>query len=212
MISVIIPTMWKCEFFPNFLSDLVLSELINEVIIIDNDPQSATELPNNPKITLLNFGRNIFVNPAWNVGVSYSTSPIVCLANDDIIFDLRVFDKIAEQMQCHHGLYGLKVNHQTDGDLRFDPYFADDLFGYGQLMFVWKKNWIDIPPNINVYYGDNFLFDTQISQSRTNYLIKNLLYWTPYAQTTTNFHSFLNRETVEYAKICADMRINRFHP
>ena len=37
MISYIVPTMWKYEPFPDFISDIIEHPLIGEVIIIDNN-------------------------------------------------------------------------------------------------------------------------------------------------------------------------------
>jgi len=211
-ISVIVPTMWKCAFFPAFLDDLVNHELVEDIIIIDNDTYNKHTIPKNSKIQLVSFGTNIFVNPAWNLGVYLTKAPIICFANDDIIFDLRIFDKISQQITMDHGCYGLNERHEINGDIFFDQYGYEDLFGFGQLMFIHRKNWIDIPEEINVYYGDNFIFDVQATQGKPNFLIKNLLYYTPHAQTTGGFGWMLNNEGIQYAKICQNRQLKRLHP
>jgi hypothetical protein len=59
--------MWKFPPFASFLSCVCDHELISDVIVIDNDRQQRpySELWNHPKITILDYGENIFVNPAW---------------------------------------------------------------------------------------------------------------------------------------------------
>jgi FkbM family methyltransferase len=71
-------------------------------------------------------------------------------------------------------------------------------------MFLHRSNWAVIPGELEIYYGDNYIFDWQLAQGRTNYLIANLLFSTPFASTTSDTAitgGFLEREGVIYAKI-----------
>ena len=43
--SIIIPTMWKSDFLSDSISNYITSDLIDEIIIIDNDPTKKINLP-----------------------------------------------------------------------------------------------------------------------------------------------------------------------
>jgi len=55
---------------------------INEIIIINNDPsyKIPTYFKHN-KIKILTQKENIFVNPAWNLGVSVAKNENIIIAN-----------------------------------------------------------------------------------------------------------------------------------
>lgn len=214
MISVIIPTMWKFAPFLDFLVDVVNCRFVSDVIVINND-NSATpqhEIFLHPKLLVLDYGENIFVNPAWNVGVMYAKSNLICLANDDIIYDVRVFHKVIQYYQQDHGCYGISSRLAIDGDMEFLPAQGQDLFGFGQLMFLHKSKWIDLPPGLNVWYGDNFIFDIMSKYRCQNYIIKNLLFFTPHAQTTQHADpEMIQQEIKLYPSICKTYAMVSIH-
>ena len=80
MISIIVPTMWRYEPFLDFAQYLVRIDVVSELIIINNDNTKTPKHPvlNHPKVRMLDFGQNIFVNPAWNIGVQAAREDIVC--------------------------------------------------------------------------------------------------------------------------------------
>jgi len=213
MISYVVPTMWKFPPFPDFLQDVCDHELVNDVVLINNAPDQTPDHPvmNHPKILHKNFGRNIFVNPAWNLGAMCSKSDIICVANDDIMFDLRLFGKLIRHMKPEHGTYGINCSDPVSGEIRFDPHTNQSVFGFGQLFFVHRQNWCMIPPGLNIYFGDNFVFDTHKHKLGTNYLIKNLLHYTPYASSSRDFRHHLNSEAPIYHQVLTDWRIWGIH-
>ena len=67
--TVIIPTMWRCpQITVPFLAELSACDNVGEIIIIDNDSSKQPSILPTNKVTLYNFGKNIYVNPAWNFG------------------------------------------------------------------------------------------------------------------------------------------------
>ena len=68
MFSVIIPTMWRSMRLLGMLHRLYNSDDVDEIILIDNDKDSRFSFENK-KIKILEQDENIFVNPAWNLGV-----------------------------------------------------------------------------------------------------------------------------------------------
>lgn len=213
MLSVVVPTMWRYAPFPDFLEKMLDHALVHKVILINND---NTRTPAHPaighsKLKMLDFGQNIFVNPAWNVGVYHSETPIVCIVNDDITFDLMLFDKICEWYTPQMGCVGLTEDNNIPGPIEFELHTNQRCFGFGQLMFVHQHNWIDIPPDLNVYFGDNWIFDTHKQKYGANYLIKNLRYSTPHAQTSKEGFGNLNGEAEIYREIIQKYNITPWH-
>ncbi len=106
MISVIIPTMWKYKPFIRFLADLTWVSSIGEIIIIDNNPSErpSTDLFLHPLINMITHGHNIYVNPAWNLGVEKSKHDKICLLNDDVIVDLKLFNRMETFLNPSVGL------------------------------------------------------------------------------------------------------------
>jgi len=192
--TVVIPTMWRCRnLFLYFLNELEKCDNIGEIIIINNDINSTPKyLPNCNKIRIFNFKKNIYVNPAWNFGVSMSKHELICIANDDILFDVRVFEKVADILH-KGGVVGISPGIEqfgqvpiTTGSIDIIPHTNQNTFGFGCLMFIHKKHWRLIPQGLNIYFGDNFIFEYQMHRGNTNYHITNMYHYTPYACTTSD--------------------------
>ena len=217
MYTMIIPTMWKYQPFYSFLEDLVQHPLVGQIVIIDNDTSAKPDLPvfNDPKIDMISFGRNIYVNPAWNAGIKLAKYDRICLYGDDLIFDLRVFNKLYPHISPVRGVYGVCPGNLEMGqtpftngaiDIEYSPFPYDYRrnFGFGMLMFLHKNNWIDIPDGLELYWGDNFIYDTQYYMMNQNYFITNLLHHTPFAVTAsqiTEHGEMIQRENQVYNQV-----------
>lgn len=185
MITVVVPTMWRYAPFPDFLKYIVKLDVVTEVIIINNDREKTPdhEVLQNPKVKIADFGRNIFVNPAWNYGVNASSNDVVCIMNDDVIFDIRVFYKIAEFIKPDMGAFGIMTGHislgqtpVTTGEIKFEAFTNQNCWGFGELMFLHKKHWIDIPDGLNIAFGDVFIFERYCFNGFQNYFITNMFH------------------------------------
>jgi len=190
--------MWRYAPFPKFLADLDEHPAVDEILVIDNDVQAnPIGNPNSlTKVRWLPQYENIFVNRAWNLGVQEARNDHLCILNDDLIFDLRVFDRVKGYLnRVKTGVVGLapgdhpitKQPPLTNGLIDIIPWEGQHLWGFGMLMFVQKHTWHPIPPMLNMYYGDNWIFDTQEHQGQCNYLITNILHKTPYSVTSSVF-------------------------
>lgn len=215
--TFVVPTMWKYPPFVDFLKDLVEFHLVDDIIIFNNNLSETPQdiVFSHPKITLVNNPENIFVNPAFNRGVAMAKNDNVCLANDDIIFDLKVFYHVARVLNEHSGVIGVSPGLEqfgqkpfVSGAIKITPWqTGDHTFGFGCLMFVNKGWWIPIPNELLLYYGDNWIFDTCLIRQRQNYVITDLLFHTPYATTCKNFgpaNEMLMRETDQFKWRIAD--------
>jgi GT2 family glycosyltransferase len=229
-IVVIIPTMWKYKPFYDFLPDLIESYYVNEVIVINNDSINAPrELVDSiasrqfykfkTKVFQNEDGSNMGVNPAWNLGVDKSGSSIICLLNDDVIFDMRLFRKVIKFFDENPdaGVVGLNPStpefnqrKNVSGEITFEEWQPNmHTYGFGSLMFLQRKHYIPVPNGLKIYYGDNWLFDIQLRVGRKNYMINDLAHYTPFAQTTKTLPNL--QETLEQEGVIFRQSLQSFH-
>ena len=211
MITVVVPTMWKFKPFINFLADLTNVPSIGQITIIDNNPSERpdADILFHSKIDYITFGKNIYVNPAWNIGTQRAQFENVCLLNDDVIVDLKLFHRMDAFLRPGIGLCGICPGLKeefgqtpiTTGEIELEhcktPYSPRTHFGLGTLMFYPKSEYIPIIDGLDLYWGDNFIYDTLYFKLNQNYHITNTFYYTPYAVTTstlTQTGDILNRE------------------
>lgn len=210
MYSIIVATMWKFFPFIGFLKTLLKQNDVGEVILINNNIyETPLEFLNikNEKLKVLIQSKNIGVNPAWNIGIECAKFPYICILNDDIIFDLTLLDKLPIFLNDYNtGVIGLcpgiKNFNQppfVDGLINITPWQNEHTYGFGCLMFINRKNYIPIPEDLIMYYGDNFIFDTCLANKKINYIITNIVHYTPYATTVSETgKDYLYPETVKY--------------
>ena len=214
MISIIVPTMWRYKPFYQFLEDMLSSPYVGEIYIIDNSPSERPdiEILNHPNITMHTFGKNIYVNPAWNYAVPRVKYDRICLYGDDLIFDLKVFHRIYNHISPDRGVYGISPGVKdtpqipiTTGQIDIVhspiPYHYREHLGFGMLMFLHRHNWVPVIDGLDICWGDNFVYDVQYYMMNQNYLITNLLHHTPYASTTSTVPEavpMMNAEGIVY--------------
>lgn len=200
MITIVCPTMWNFSPFLDFISDISKMEIISKIIIINNDKdKTPTHHPilTNPKILMVCFGTNIFVNPAWNLGVGLSDTELVCIMNDDLIFDIRLFYKVLSLKDNNLGAIGLSSGNTnwgqvpiTTGEIELIPHRSGDYcIGFGELMFVQKSKWVNIPDGLDISHGDNFIFDSHYFRNMQNYFISNMLHYHAGSQTVRKINT-----------------------
>jgi len=216
--TIVVPTMWKYPPFLRFLRDLVDFPLVEEVVLINNN---RSETPDDPvlvdsKIRMIVPEQNIYVNPAFNIGVELSNTDNICLLNDDLVFDLKILMHVQRSMNLGVGVMGIcpglaEFNQTpfTSGTVQIVPWNGQHTFGFGCLMFVHKKNWLPIPESFKLYYGDNWIFDTALMRGLTNYMITDALFHTPYATTCKDMQEkteLLDAETEPFHRAMAELR------
>ena len=167
--SVIIPTLWKSNRTHKLLSDLIKCQYVDEIILIDNAGKFFEYYEALDKVKLVKVEENIYVNPAWNLGIKIAKNDLIALVNDDINFDTNVFGVIDENILNQFGIVGMgEGNYKEQMDETKGPYLdvwkpgVND-WGWGCMILLDKKNWIDIPDNIKIWYGDNIIKDVNPS-------------------------------------------------
>jgi hypothetical protein len=207
MISIIIPTMFKCdllfESLKRFERNLANDD---ELILIDNTNSSHDF--NSGNIRHLKYTTNNFVAKSWNIGVSEAKNDVLIIANDDVVFDYACYkSNIVEFFtnKPNAGLIGANLSNlsrpsHTNANLsnlsrpgttnvnisnlsshgHTNVNKSTDVLefgetpkrtkGFGMLMAIHKQNYVEIPEVLRVYCGDDYLFDKQLVNNRTNYV------------------------------------------
>ena len=169
--SVIIPTLWKSNRIHKLLWDLIKCQYVDEIILIDNAGKFFEYYEALDKVKLVQVEENIYVNPAWNLGIKIAKNDLVALVNDDINFDTTIFGVITKDIVSEFGIIGqsefnYKRNNSDEPILEKWTGNVRD-WGWGCLIMFDKTNWIDIPDNIKIWYGDDYIFKCNPSTKST---------------------------------------------
>lgn len=168
--SVIIPTLQRSPGTSALVADLDASPHVGEILIINNSP---TPLPyHSPKVRELRQPTNIFVNPAWNLGVRESRFDLLCFANDDVRFDVSVLAAIERLLRLPVGIiapredsFAPEVPPDSSPTPRRRPVRLRPVYrrtnGFGTLMFMRRTSYATIPDELRVWFGDDYLFHQQ---------------------------------------------------
>jgi len=189
MYSVIIPTIWKQNLnnFREVLEDLNASPDVREIILIDNAPSanSKTILAGISKIQYMPMEQNIYVNPSWNLGVSAANSEYVMILNDDVWTNPSL-SKIIETHKTHedknNGIYGFSTScflcKESIQTVPTEPVYFVSNEGRGTgwgCMFLFKRDmWVDIPDELKIWFGDDYITQQFMKRNQTVYSIKNV--------------------------------------
>tara|TARA_Y100000385_G_C13024158_1_gene607622 strand:- start:40 stop:666 length:627 start_codon:yes stop_codon:yes gene_type:complete len=166
MYSVIIPTLWKSTRTFSLLEDLNKCEFITDIILIDNASSNEPTLQNLTKVNHINPGKNLYVNPSWNLGVILSKEDNIIICNDDITFNPQLYCEILNQIDLQKiGVIG--VSHKnyeltTPSSILLHPK-PDDEPGWGCLIALNKTNWVPIPSSLKIWCGDNFILENNFN-------------------------------------------------
>lgn len=162
--SIIIPTLWKSNRIHKLLRDLIKCEFVDEIILIDNANKYFEYYEALDKVRLVQVEENIYVNPAWNLGVKISKNNCISILNDDINFNPNIFEIITKDILNQFGIIGMGAGNYQNTNIDDSPVLevwspgVND-WGWGCFIMFDKKNWIDIPDTIKIWYGDNFIKD-----------------------------------------------------
>jgi hypothetical protein len=171
MYSVVALTMWKCERFRETLIELNNHELVGEIILIDNS-ESEVEPLNLSKLKHIKEEKNTYINPAWNKGVSLAKYDKLLVLNDDLWFNWNIFSILESYVTEEVGLIGMA---EENFDNPSDEFGLEPINhrngGFACAFFIHKKNWIDIPFEMKLWGGDDWLFVKNRENGKQNYKI-----------------------------------------
>ena len=217
MFSIIIPTMQKdVEILNKLIFELDNSNLVDEILIIDNSTKGF--LSNSKKVRVIVPKKNLFVNPAWNLGVREAKNEIVGIFNDDILLPLNFIEEVNNFIQKtpDFGIIGLDSNYMrnyekkdfetypNNSKLTFRPFKKTIYTEYfSSAVFIKKENYYEIPKNIKVWCGDNYLLKKNLDNNKTNYEIIGAEIKHLKSMTVGNkkFEKICEKDVYNYAKI-----------
>jgi GT2 family glycosyltransferase len=104
---VIIPTLeMALPITDNLIDQLVNCESVKKIIIINNrEKDSFSErYQDYKKLQVIHNMPNLFVNPAWNYGMSLVDTKYYLLLNDDLLFNGKIIDYIIDVLEKRNDL------------------------------------------------------------------------------------------------------------
>jgi hypothetical protein len=159
--------MFRVERIHQTLHELSQNEEVGEIILIDNSG-SKGPLLELPKLRYIREEKNIYVNPAWNKGAHLAKYDKLCFLSDDVWFDWKHLKEISTWIREDIRMIGMssdnfedceieevKILPVEDNEITKKPRRPDS---YACCFFMHKKNWIDIPEELKIWCGDDWLF------------------------------------------------------
>lgn len=161
MFAVVIPTLQQSPLLDQLVAQYCAHPLVAEVVIINNASPTPLVI-DDPKVKIVDPGGNIFVNPAWNLGVEESWAGHLIISNDDLLLPDGLIDSVAGRLGDRVGIIGAHFHcfEQPPSGLRFHPAY-DRTFAFGTVMFMARADYVRIPEELKIWYGDDWLFNHQ---------------------------------------------------
>jgi glycosyltransferase involved in cell wall biosynthesis len=209
MISIIVPTLWKSDMIYETIRDFKQSKVPGaELIIIDNLNSNYTA--DDDDIILVKPSSNIFVNPAWNLGVAISKNDTICLLNDDISINLTA---LFNNIPTDYGMIGFDANRNLTQTVNADNDIWDfeetscRSLGFGCMMVMPKAHYEMIPPELQIYFGDDMLYWLNKDFfKRKVYNVKNLRAMGELSRTSKPYEHILQTEVHHFEKIISQLQ------
>jgi len=178
-ISVVIPTLQKNkELLINLLSTLEQDKSVDEILLIDNSLQGLDYT--NSKLRTIIPNENMYVNPSWNFGVKEARNDIVALLNDDITITSDFCSRVAEEINPNMGCVGfnidnIRVTHEIQQAIGGTKLCVEpsEYRGnhWGIAIFFYKSSYLEIPNDLKIFCGDDWIFMQSKKYNRQNYQI-----------------------------------------
>jgi len=200
-INIVIPTMWKEPNLVQYLSKYCESVYINKIIIVDNDKISRpmSDIFSNPKIEIVCYDRNIYVNPAWNEGYYRSNTDVICFLNDDIDVDPTIFEFVSTLDFTEIDIIGVHLKGSIDNfhivehidkkeeliKMNIDKTqpIGGQAYAFGVCMFIKRSSYRVIPSLYQIWYGDDYL----VQRNKNIYALKTSKIKGEISKTITKF-------------------------
>lgn len=156
---------------------------------------------------------NIFVNPAWNWGAKNAKYDKLFIVNDDVIINLLRLDQIYDAITPDKGMigysalsycayfleefdvkafeslvesgYGSEISMATIDPKQYPVISGMPHEYYGSAYFLHKENYFDIPKEFKIYYGDLYIYLSNLKKGISNYVIDNGFLMTKYSSTVS---------------------------
>ncbi|MGN2297909.1 glycosyltransferase family 2 protein [Micrococcus luteus KDCGSN] len=156
--SVVIPTLQRSDDLDAIVKQCAAHPLVFEVLVINNSPRPLVW--ESAKVRVLQQERNIYVNPAWNLGAREARGEFLAIVNDDVRFNDLAFDLAARGLRWF-GVVGPDRSCFSLGRLEHPRLRlarrSTTLFGFGTFMCMRRDNYHPIPEEMRIWGGDDWL-------------------------------------------------------
>ena len=209
-LSVVMPTLQKNkEMLYNLISNLNKDESVAEIIVIDNSLQGIDNISKKLKVIIPK--ENLFVNPSWNLGVKEAKEDIVALLNDDVTLPYDFCKSVVEKMTPDMGIVGFHRDYienipQVMPIPELEEITLEEAEGrcgfFGIAMFFYKSAYIEIPEDMKIFWGDDWLFYMNRKRKIKNYLIsgQKIYHWGSLSSTDKTVNPYSKKDSKLYRK------------
>lgn len=174
--------MFRCIDITNeLLAALYEDPFVSEVILIDNTDNysNSVKILYNDKLKIESQNKNIYVNPAWNLGVSVAKEDCIALINDDVTIPEQIFTGLSQVNLEDVGILGAchPAIQQVETPKRFTIsefnliQISERTWAFGIFMVMHKNHYVNIPEEMKVWCGDDYLYHQNRISGRLNYLM-----------------------------------------
>lgn len=227
MLSIVIPTMQKnIDVLNKLVIELVDDDVIDEIVIIDNSLKGYEF--DSSKVKVIIPKKNLYVNPAWNLGIKNINNEYFGILNDDILLPKNFCSQVYEFLKNTNntGLIGLDstILHNTpaqefdtypkNAELKFQPCEYRMYTKYwGSAIFGKKENYYNIPENIKIWCGDHYLMKTNKDNKKINYEVVGgaIKHLSSLSSKDPAFASIKETDVYNYAQIDRDFKKHNFY-
>lgn len=217
-IDIVIPTMWRDTNFINCLKGYCASNKVQNIFLIDNDKSNrpVDNILHNSKIKIISYGKNIYVNPAWNEGYYRSKADVICFLNDDIKVESDIFDSMSKLDFTNIDIIGVHLKGSVDNYHIIDhPDKKEELirlnvdksqpiggqaYAFGVCMFIKRSSYKVIPSLYQIWYGDDYL----IQHSENIFALKTSKISGEISKTIVNLTKNKNKNSIIQKRIDLD--------
>lgn len=219
MISFIVPTLWKSDKIHDTIKSFINADIPNsEFIVVNNEPSIKYESPH-PSVIVLEQNQNIFVNPAWNLGVKVSKNDLVCIINDDITINVNTIKTNLETLihMTDETIIGFDANRNFDESLNenleilnFEIATCRSL-GFGCMLILKKHNYIEIPEGLDIFFGDDLLYwFNKDYRQKIVYNISNLKAMGGLSITSRDYENVMQTEVKVFDQVITSIQQNNY--
>ena len=213
-ISVVIPTLQKnLELLLNLINVLEKDSNVDEIIIIDNSLKGLNYTSNKLKIIIPST--NLYVNPSWNLGVKSSVNENVAILNDDITIPENFCSNVFERFTDDMGIVGYNIDFvkETQELLPSPPkqdmnliVIANMCSGWGVAIFFKKTNYIEIPDDLKIFYGDDWLIYQNKKRKKKIYSIngQKIYHYGSLSSASGSLNPIAKNDDALYKKLTRD--------
>jgi hypothetical protein len=184
MVSIIIPTLAPSTELNKLVQKYVKYDYVEEIIIICNGFNWELNIQN---VSSVSLPKNIYVNPAWNLGVELSRSKYTVLLNDDFVYIQDLHRVVISALKSDKiGAVGLSFGSKDS--LHSSRVERRRNYGWGTCIGFKTDDFVTIPNYLKIYNGDDFIFykmklpnysvtvefPNEISASSSNVIFNNI--------------------------------------